>query len=127
MGCCGVGATDDLPPVGEKQPGDVLGRAMWGGNRRERGTVTGRLYERVGNGATTWVDPRDIQARPLLWQEVVEIDTPVDMPPVFDGLDAIARVLVPGQVWSPPVPPVQPVAVQPNVSGLISMARERIA
>lgn len=124
MGCCGVGASEDLPPVGEKQDGDVLAMAMWGGNRREMGRVTGRLYPRVGNGAQTWVDPRDVQAAPHLWQEIVQVETRVDVPPVMDGLDAIARVLVPGKAWTPPV---QPVAVQPNVSKLIDMAREWIA
>jgi hypothetical protein len=124
MGCCGNGTGEELPPAGEKQSGDVLARAMWGGNRRERGRITGREYPRVGNGATAWVDPRDIQAAPTLWQEVVSIETPVDMPYVLNGLDAVAQAIMPKASFTPAVEPVQ---VQPDVSRVISMAKGRIA
>jgi hypothetical protein len=124
MGCCGVGTSEDLPPAGEKQDGDVLARAMWGGNRREMGRVTGRIYPRVGNNATAWVDPRDIQAAPTLWQEVVSIETPVDAPFVLDGLDAVARAILPNARWEPNP---EPVKVTPDVSRVIDMAKGRIA
>lgn len=124
MGCCGVSPSEELPPVGDKQDGDVLARALWGGNRREMGRVTGRMYPRVGNGATAWVDPRDLAATPQLWEQVVSIETPVDMPFVLDGLDAIARAVMPNAQWTPPP---EPTKVQPDVSRLIELARERIA
>lgn len=69
MSCCGdnVPIEQSLP---EGLPGDVIVQAIWSGNRMERGTVSGRLYERTGNGKLTKVDPRDQMARPDLWRLV---------------------------------------------------------
>ena len=69
-GDCGDSPNIDLPPVGEKQIGDVLAFATWAGNRQERGRATGRLYARSGNGKQMYVASADIDASPHLWRRV---------------------------------------------------------
>ena len=80
MGCCG----DDTPtpdvPVNEPQPGDVLARAIWNGNRVEVGRATRRHYPRTGNGKQVFVNPRDVEASPHLWQRVSEAPIPMSYP-----------------------------------------------
>jgi len=67
MSCCG----DPKPsPTDSGLPGDVLARAMWAGNMRKIGVVSGRLYPRTGNFKVEMVDPRDVQAAPHEWQTV---------------------------------------------------------
>ena len=79
VGCCGD-VTPNIPPSGDRQEGDVLAMAIYGGNRRELGRVTGRLYPRVGNGARLWMDARDIAASPALWRAVSEPETNTTAP-----------------------------------------------
>ena len=67
--CCGKSENLDQSPLGQRQAGDVLAAALWGGNRTERGRATGRRYPRTGNGKQVWVDPRDVAAASHLWQE----------------------------------------------------------
>lgn len=76
VGCCGDNTTTPALPVGERQPGDVLAQAQWGGNRKEYGRATGRRYPRTSYPHTCWVDPRDIAASPQLWREVIEEPAP---------------------------------------------------
>jgi len=67
MSCCGDNIPmEQQPPEG--LPGDVLVQAIWSGNRQERGPISGRLYERTGNGKLTRIDPRDASAQPHLWR-----------------------------------------------------------
>lgn len=70
MGCCGDPQPTNDSLSAEGLPGDVLVRAIWQGNRQQRGTVTGRMYPRGGNGKLMMVDPRDQAARPGWWQLV---------------------------------------------------------
>ena len=70
MGCCSdqiIKARESLP---EGEPGDVMARAIWGGNRQVMGSQTGRLYPRNGNGRLMPVALADAQAAPHLWQIV---------------------------------------------------------
>lgn len=70
-GCrCGGTAAPDTP-AGVKLDGDVLVRALWGGNFVRHGLVTGREYARTGNGKQSWMDPRDAAAAPQ-WYQIVE-------------------------------------------------------
>ncbi len=73
QGCGGEVTEIDVPPTGEQQPGDVLARALWAGNRTERGRSTGRTYPRTGNNKRLWMDGRDIDAAPHLFAREVEL------------------------------------------------------
>ncbi len=76
VGCCGDSTTPPNLPIGERQPGDVLAQAQWGGNRKEYGRATGRRYPRISYPHTCWVDPRDVAQSPHLWREVIEETAP---------------------------------------------------
>lgn len=62
-------------PVNQQEEGLVLARALYD-PRRQPGPVSGRLYKRTGGGYEIWVDPRDAEARPDLWEIIPQIDTP---------------------------------------------------
>lgn len=66
--CCG--GENPIKSFVPDQVGDVEAYAMWGGNRRELGIITGRLYPRSGNMKVMSVDPRDVAASPEKWQRV---------------------------------------------------------
>jgi glycosyltransferase involved in cell wall biosynthesis len=126
MGCCG----DEInqPPVGERQPGDVMALALWGGNRQQLGTATGRMYPRTGNYKVTWVDPRDVATRPDLWRLVEE--PTVDDPLVLTSTDAIGRAMmanVKPSVFTPSNPGAAPVQTStpptPDVSTVLRLAK----
>lgn len=74
MGCCGDNHPIDTNP-GEKMDGDVLAQAQWQGNRRERGTHSGRLYPRASFPKVIYIDPLDIAKRPDLWKRVSSVQT----------------------------------------------------
>jgi hypothetical protein len=74
MGCCGDNHPIDTNP-GEKMDGDVLAQAQWQGNRRERGTHSGRLYPRASFPKVIYMDPLDIAKRPDLWKRVSSAQT----------------------------------------------------
>lgn len=103
-GSCGGGNNVVFDETPEGQPGDVLAYALWGGNRRMRGTITGRLYPRSGNGAVMMVDPQDGAAQPHLWQRVGN----EDRTPPINSLDGLANALRPGLRPAPVPPPSQP-------------------
>lgn len=106
MGCCGD-ETPNPPDVPGNEPfeGSILVRAIWDGNRIERGIVTGRLYERAGNGKQIYVDARDVAAAPHLWRPIIEtVSEPkrlnvatngVKPVPSLNGVHEIARALFP--------------------------------
>lgn len=80
--CCGgMDLTPDLP-LGEQQPGDILARSLWGGNRSTMGMATGRRYPRTGNGKVEWVHPADVQAAPQMWQAMPETEQETEAPKV---------------------------------------------
>lgn len=110
LGCCGDETVIDDTPVGERQPGDVLAMALWGGNRAERGRVTGRHYPRTSFPHRTWVDPRDVAFAPHLWQRVPEDDG--DGQNFNDGglrgVDALEAGLMEHGILHPAPPPAPP-------------------
>jgi hypothetical protein len=71
--CCGDPQPGDLIAIGERLDGDVKAEATWVGNRPQRGRATGRVY-RTGSWKVTWIDPRDAEIDPHLWN--VLRDTP---------------------------------------------------
>jgi hypothetical protein len=74
MGCnCGA-AVSGVVPDG-KEDTDILVTALYT-PRQMGGSVTGRLYPRPrgANNYQIWVDPRDVEAKPNLWQPVMSID-----------------------------------------------------
>lgn len=96
MGCCGDNKEMVKQyPLGVKQPGDVLAQAQWGGNRAEYGRGTGRHYIRMSYPKMTWVHPRDIEARPDHWEQVIE--PAVDDPYRFDGAAQFASAIAGGR------------------------------
>lgn len=135
-GDCGDVPNTDIV-VGERQSGDILAQAIWGGNRRERGAVSGRMYPRVGNGAQLWVDPRDADYSPHLWRRVATA-LPVPVPvmamqgsytaEIIDGDDVltdvadVARAMLPG-IQNPPPEPAAPAVVKPNARKVRQLAK----
>lgn len=134
-GDCGDSPNVDMPPVGDQLAGDVLAQAIWGGNRVERGRISGRSYPRTGNGKQVWVDPRDADASPHMFRRV-ELPLPPAIPVMsgprtVDIIDAgapvtelreVARAMFPG-LQPPPPQPVEPVTVRPNVSKVRQLAQ----
>lgn len=109
MSCCGAEGVVNLSPIGQKQDGDVVAMALWRGNQFRRGVATGRLYPRMAYPKRTWVDPRDITAKPSDWQAVVEPQPVPEMvayeaPPVADagGLTYVASDPEHGIAADPP-------------------------
>lgn len=124
MGCCG-GDDKPVPPVGAQQPGDVLAMALWHGNRSEYGRYTGRHYPRISMPRTAWVDPRDVEKSPELWQRIehlkpaapVEVEAPLTLREMAD-----ASMMLVKQAQVPPSPALK-TEVHPNVTRVIQLAR----
>lgn len=91
MGCCGDYVEMQALPLGMQQEGDVLAQALWRGNHPEYGRATGRRYPRMAWPKMTWVDPRDVQARPDHWQ-IIDQQALGDTPRL-DGLNGLAQAL----------------------------------
>jgi hypothetical protein len=64
LGCCNNPNKTKYPPAGTKMENDVLVMALWNGNKRFSGPVTGRPYPRVARPKKLWMDIRDARARP---------------------------------------------------------------
>ena len=72
--CCGQpDAPGEALPMGNHFEGDVQARTLWTGTRSESSWFNESRVYRGGNGAVIWVDPRDIQAQPRLFQRVYPI------------------------------------------------------
>lgn len=130
MSCCGEYNPHDDPAVGDRADGDVLAVALWGGNRKERGRISGRLYPRAGNGAHMWVYASDIEASPHLWQVYVETpNPPAKIEPVSDFQTLAALVLgsmpKPTPTPAPTVARIDPLDAppQPDVFKLLELYR----
>lgn len=84
---CGV-AVNGIIPDGKAET-DILVTAMYS-PRPMAGPVTGRLYvaPRGPNNYQLWVDPRDVEAKPNLWQPVKTIDTSIT--PAVDDVVRLA-------------------------------------
>lgn len=138
MSCCGENA--DEPQI-QAQPGDVLARAIWGGNRSIYGAVTQRAYPRTGNGKIESVHPADVKAMPHMWQ-LVEPEPPPEpfipstgtketafkVAPVvtdvnqvveaFFGMSPDSRVMTADELRA-----IQPAKVKPNVAKVTALAK----
>lgn len=109
-------------PLGDRQPGDVVALASWGGNRTEYGRGTGRRYPRCGNWKPVWVDPRDVAAAPHMWKIVLPEEAgPRPLaelnPAAPRGVDVLRAALVRrGKLEAGPAPAQVPlpVAAFPN-------------
>ena len=89
MGCgCGA-AVNGVIPDGKAET-DILVTALYS-PRVMNGPVTGRQYAspRGPSGYQIWVDPRDVEARPELWQPVKTIDR--DALPAVDDVVRMAQ------------------------------------
>jgi hypothetical protein len=129
MGCCG---SDNrvIPPVGVRQPGDVLAMALWVGNRSEYGRVTSRHYPRISMPRTAWVDPADVAKSPMLWRVV---EQPAE--PAVDerqGMTTLQELASAGMAtvhkarvtdYSAPInePPAPPVVAKPDVERVLRL------
>jgi len=128
MGCClDAPVIDEFIPEGQRQENDVLVMAKWQGNRAEYGRVTGRRYARLSWPRRVWVDIRDAEHSPELWEIIPELLA--DMPPMFEGLDGFERVL--RQTGVMPTPPPLPIridrsAVKPDVEKVMRVAKKKL-
>lgn len=88
-GCCSGAAVNGIIPDG-KQDSDILVTALYT-PRDMFGTVTRRHYSRPrgANNYQLWVDPRDVDARPNLWQPVRTVD--INAMPAVDDVIQMAR------------------------------------
>lgn len=70
MACCGDPAPAPVGPDNEPQPGDVLAQALWGGNRKEVGRVTRRIYPATSFPKMLYANADDVAAAPHLFRRV---------------------------------------------------------
>ena len=145
--CCG--GDNPIKSFTPDQPGDIQAIAIWGGNRRELGIITGRLYPRGGNGNPMSVDPRDVDASPEKWQRVQPpTPAPVQTPQmriapiarqatplsgkVLDGVGELvaaaygvkpAPVLTAGELAATLPQVAQPVTVKPDAGKVRRLAK----
>jgi hypothetical protein len=140
MGCC-----DDKPefvnlPLGAKQPGDVLARALWRGNKQWRGFATNRRYPRMSFPNTTWVAPQDVQMRPQDWQIVLTEAPPVPakygngvktLPtyriPEYEGLEGVHEALVAEGQHFNTLEPAEQGTYRPDVGRIVRLANEALS
>lgn len=131
MGCCTDQIIQAPKQAPDGEPGDILARSIWMGNKQVRGMATGRLYPRTGNGALVMVHPADVKAAPHHWQAVSVPQPP--QPAVngnglktvqVDGLDALAKAMFPYHRKAPVEIEKVPIAnVQPDVARISELAR----
>jgi len=141
MACCGDSSPMNSNPDGEPEPGDVLAQAMYPGNRRERGRVTGRLYPRTAYPKQLWMAAEDIdfdnqqaakRGQPPLFRRVEtapppplpETRTPmVEEEGVLTTLDEIAAYMF-GALPAPA--PVVENAPEPNLAGVLALYQRTV-
>jgi len=136
MGCCGdIQPLDKSNPLGEKQPGDVLAMALWGGNHPEYGRATARMYPRMSYPKVTCVARSDVEARPNHWKE--QIEPALNDNRQLTGAGGLAQVMqFHGQMGqpeaAPPTPPPDAPAnfsredIKPNIQKVTQIARGRM-
>jgi len=138
MGCCGQKTQPVTPPPNEEFEGAVLARAIYVGNRQERGYATGILYDRAGNGSLIWVHRDDIALRRNHWEEV-QPPAPPDTKIIRNGENhaqatapaegvhelaaAVERVWNPHRQDEPSVTSATPASVEPDVRAVIALGR----
>ena len=88
MACgCGTPVSGVIPDG--RQDTDILVTALYT-PRSMGGSVTGRIYPRPrgANNYQIWVDPRDVEAKPNLWQPVKTVD--ITATPAVDDVMRLA-------------------------------------
>lgn len=118
-------------------PDGVTAVALWRGNRRERGAITGYLYPRAGNGTRLRVHPDDAKAAPHLFQPVntPQLPTtppswvPSDLPRFSDTVAMVANALgYNGLSGAMPAPrTVTQGPPTPDVERVLSLYRQAVA
>lgn len=109
----------ELPPL---EPGQVLVRPTWGGQRVERGVVTGKKYPRVDWNDIIVMDARDAEAMPRLYT----IITPDEylFGSFADDVQAMMGLLplrLTGR-YEPPMQPLgEPGEPAPDIRGLLAL------
>lgn len=96
--CTGSG-NGTQPPANQQQEGDILVEALYA-PAKQQGSVSGRAYPRTGNYRRLYVDPRDVAARPDLWQRPAEIEAEIISPAVED-VTALANAALQGESAEP--------------------------
>jgi hypothetical protein len=119
MGCCGDSTPGPVSPGNEPQDGDVLAQALWGGNRKEVGRATRRLYPATSFPKLLYVNPADVAAAPHLWRRVdqpVQASNGVVLQPQYqpgdDNWQDVAEALFGG--GQPQAQPSAPVEYKPK-------------
>lgn len=113
-------------------PDGVEAVALWRGNRRQRGHVTGYLYPRAGNGSHLRVHPDDIDAAPHIFQRIVRREVtrkpPAWVPQDNDGVmsfEQIAARFAGAMGYDMPSSQARPLAetgpVKPDVQRLVQL------
>lgn len=131
MGCCTEPAKKLLDP-NTPAPRMVLARPRWGGNRSERGLVTGTKYPPADRSQIIEVDPRDAAARPDHWDVIRPPEpAPVNVPmiamqptPSLQALAQRALQIKPPPYQPPAPPPPAPIVpAMPNVERVTRLAQ----
>lgn len=117
--CCGENTVWEDAPAGERMEGDILVEAAWGGNKRVRGSVTGRLYPRTGNNKPLWAAPEDAYAAPSMFRVVAIHPEPV-LPEAMDVFEEAFRIEAVTPTPVTPLPDTAPQATpKPDISKVI--------
>lgn len=121
MGCCGDSTPHPTTPENEPEDGDILAQALWHGNRKERGRITGRLYPRTSTPKLMYVNPADVAASPMLWRAVTAPVTASNgivlqpqYTPVADWQSVVGALYGGGNT---PTAPGTPIEYKPPVAG----------
>lgn len=124
MGCC-----DDNPVNPTELPGEIVqAKALWNGNRREVGRITGFVYPRTGNGRIVEMNRRDALASPHLWQIIEPVKEPEED---NHALAIIGGAMFPKRPAAPAPydpglePAAIPVKVHPDFKKVIRLGRKR--
>lgn len=128
MACCGENT--DQTPINERTSGTILVQTLWAGNRQQRGSVTGALYPRAGNGALMWVDARDVDHAPHLWLEVVKTPTPPSRPELSDFEHFSADLLgipAPRPAKPAPIASTSDAPIRPDINRVMDLYRKATA
>jgi hypothetical protein len=120
MGCCGDSTPGPVTPGNEPQPGDILVQAQWGGNRKEQGRVTRRIYPATSYPKMLYVNPDDVAATPHLFRRIeasMQAASGVILQPQYqpgdDWQDVAGALFGGGQAQ----PVSQPVEYKPHTAG----------
>lgn len=116
-----TGYCADTEPANRPFDGAVECVALWSGNRQQRGSISGHLYARAGNGRRMWVDRRDVDAHPEYWH-IIQGGRRVSQPAQpLHGVNAIAEALNYSRISEPQdIPVIVPDAtIEPDIREIL--------